>query len=125
MVWSLEFSPQLRSATKTTKICEIWIDNELMNKQCAYTCAAIANNIYSTQGTDPDICAQTERELAQISGGDTNSFKYSLLETSVAPSRPQLLRTQTEQQRQPLRQWAARPEWVPSHAPPAGYLDRQ
>jgi hypothetical protein len=123
MVWSLEFSPQLRSATKTTKICEIWIDNELMNKQCAYTCAAIANNIYSTQGTDPDICAQTERELAQISGGDTNSFKYSLLEAAAAPSQPQLLRRQTQPPTPPPSQRAA--EWVPSHAPPAEYLTRQ
>jgi hypothetical protein len=80
MAWTLEFNPQLRTATKTTQICELWMEGGLIDKTCAWVCAGIANNLYGSQGTDPDVCAQAERELNQVSGGDTSKIKYSLLE---------------------------------------------
>ena len=87
MAWTLEFNPQLRTATKTTQICELWMEGGLIDKTCAWICAGIANNLYGSQGTDPDVCGQAERELQQVSGGDTSKIKYSLLEQREGENR--------------------------------------
>ena len=79
IVWTLEFSPQLRTNTKTTKICEIWADNKLIKEDCLYNCASIANQVYAAQGTDPDICAQIEREHSKLFEGDYKRVKPNLL----------------------------------------------
>lgn len=91
MAWSLEFNPQLRTATKTTQICELWLEAGLIDKKCVLICAGIANNLYGAQGTDPDVCAQAERELQQVSGGDPAKLAYKFIEqnekrTSRSPS---------------------------------------
>ena len=58
------------------------MNNELMDKTCAWTCASIANQVYASQGTDPDLCPQIERENAQITGGDQTKMAYKLIETA-------------------------------------------
>eukprot|EP00946_MAST-07B_sp_MAST-7B-sp1_P005245 g5245.t1 len=87
MAWSLEFNPQLRTATKTTQICEMWLEGGLIDKTCTWVCAGIANNLYGSQGTDPDVCAQAERELMQVSGGDPSKMQYKFIEQSEGRSR--------------------------------------
>ena len=89
MAWTLEFNPQLRTATKTTQICELWMEGGLIDKTCAWVCAGIANNLYGSQGTDPDVCGQAERELKQVSGGDTSKLKFSLLEEQREGENPE------------------------------------
>jgi hypothetical protein len=117
LVWTLEFNPMLRTNTKTTKICEIWMDNGLADKTCAYTCASIANSIYASQGTDPDVCPQIEREHAQITGGNKDKLKYTkfmLLEQNERQGKTTSLRARTVPH-QPST-WK-----MPSFAPPQEY----
>ena len=60
------------------------MNNELMDKTCAWTCASVANQVYASQGVDPDLCPQIERENAQITGGDQKKLEYKLIETATS-----------------------------------------
>ena len=44
--WRLEFQPQLRQEVKTTKLCEHWIQSELMDEACMVTCASVSHAVY-------------------------------------------------------------------------------
>ena len=122
LVWTLEFSPQLRTNTKTTKICEIWIENKLMDEKCMWTCASIANQVYASQGTDPDLCPQIERENAQVTGGTATKLDYKLLEFSSSSSislRSNPKRTPTKTKTSTAKTTTTRT--IPSFAPPTEY----
>lgn len=122
LVWTLEFSPQLRTNTKTTKICEIWIENKLMDEKCMWTCASIANQVYASQGTDPDLCPQIERENAQVTGGAATKLDYKLLEFSSSSSislRSNPKRTPTKTKTSTAKTTTTRT--IPSFAPPTEY----
>ena len=64
--WTLEFQPQLRQEVKTTKLCEHWIQSELMDEACMVTCASVSHAVYGAQGTDPMVCEHVSTELTKV-----------------------------------------------------------
>ena len=94
------------------------MNNELMDKTCAWTCASVANQVYASQGVDPDLCPQIERENAQITGGDQKKLEYKLIETASST----LLTTNHLRNSVASTQPQSQSSWtIPSFAPPAEY----
>ena len=51
---------------KTTKLCEHWIQSELMDEDCMVTCASVSHAVYGAQGTDPMVCEHVSTELTKV-----------------------------------------------------------
>ena len=71
--WTLEFQPHLRQEIKTTKICENWVEKEVMKPECMVVCASISHAVYGAQGTDPNVCQHAAHEVEMVAGGKVSS----------------------------------------------------
>ena len=74
--WTLEFQPHLRQEIKTTKICENWVEKEVMKPECMVVCASISHAVYGAQGTDPNVCQHAAHEVEMVAGGKGEKLDY-------------------------------------------------
>jgi hypothetical protein len=82
--WTLEFQPHLRQEIKTTKICENWVEKEIMDSKCMVVCASIAHAVYGAQGTDPNVCQHAAHEVEMVAGGKGEKLDYNFKQKSVS-----------------------------------------
>ena len=88
-----------------------------MDEKCMWTCASIANQVYASQGTDPDLCPQIERENAQVTGGTATKLDYKLLEFSSFSTTS----LRSNPKRTPTKTTTTTTRTIPSFAPPTEY----
>jgi hypothetical protein len=110
--WTLEFQPQLRQEVKTTKLCEHWIQSELMDEACMVTCASVSHAVYGAQGTDPMVCEHVSTELTKVM-----SFK----EERASSTTKKRLGKPGAKSTAAGRKWESlvgKAKWMPTTAPP-------
>ena len=123
--WTLEFQPHLRQVIKTTKICENWVEKEIMDSKCMVVCASIAHAVYGAQGTDPNVCQHAAHEIEMVAGGKGEKLDYNFKQKSVT-----LLRSNNKNlgQGRENRKWASllgKAKWMPKSKPDEKYLVRE
>jgi hypothetical protein len=121
--WTLEFQPHLRQEIKTTKICENWVQKEIMEPKCMVVCASIAHAVYGAQGTDPNVCQHAAHEVEMVAGGKGEKLDYQVPRFKEKDHRLSLRNNKKQvSNTQKWQSLVGKAKWMPKVKPDQKYL---